>query len=41
MDPRFFIPEQESSDIRTMIHGDFWVNNMMFNTSDPEVIFLL
>ena len=38
-DPRFFIPEKETSDIRTMIHGDFWVNNMMFNTSDPEVIF--
>ena len=41
MDPRFFIPELENSDIRTMIHGDFWVNNMMFNTSDPEVIFPL
>ena len=37
-DPRLFIPEQETSDIRTMLHGDFWVNNMMFNTKDPEVI---
>ena len=36
-DKRIFIAEKENSVIRTMLHGDFWVNNMMFNTSDQEV----
>ena len=38
-DPRIFNAELEKSEIRTMMHGDFWVNNMMFNTKDPEVRF--
>ena len=30
------IPEMETSQLKTMIHGDFWVNNMMFSSDDPE-----
>ena len=27
---------KESSIIKTMTHGDFWVNNMLFSSADPE-----
>ena len=30
------IPELETSKLRTMVHGDFWVNNMMFSSDDPQ-----
>ena len=30
------IPELETSQLKTMVHGDFWVNNMMFSSEDPE-----
>ena len=30
------IPERETSQLKTMVHGDFWVNNMMFSSEDPE-----
>jgi len=26
----------ETSQLRTMNHGDFWLNNMMFSSEDPE-----
>ena len=29
-------PELETSELRTMVHGDFWVNNMMFSSEDPQ-----
>ena len=35
-----YSPADIKSDIKTMCHGDFWVNNMMFNSSDPEVWFI-
>ena len=34
-------PEKETSILRTMIHGDFWVNNILFssdNTEDPKQV---
>ena len=30
------IPELETSELKTMVHGDFWVNNMMFSSEDPQ-----
>ena len=35
-----YSPADIKSEIKTMCHGDFWVNNMMFNSSDPKVIIL-
>lgn len=29
-------PVVETSQLRTMNHGDFWLNNMMFSSEDPE-----
>ena len=33
---RMFEPEIETSVMKTMTHGDYWVNNMLFSSSDPE-----
>jgi len=30
-------PALETSQLRTMIHGDFWLNNMMFSCEDNEL----
>ena len=35
-----YSPADIKSEIKTMCHGDFWVNNMMFNSSDPKVILI-
>ena len=29
-------PESEQSILKTMTHGDVWVNNMLFSSADPE-----
>merc|ERR1712126_49905 len=29
-------PELEDSKVKTMTHGDFWVNNMLFSSNDPN-----
>ena len=29
-------PPKEDSVFRTVVHGDAWVNNMMFSSNDPE-----
>ena len=29
-------PELETSQLRTMVHGDFWVNNMLFSSEDAQ-----
>ena len=29
-------PELETSILKTMTHGDYWVNNMLFSSADPE-----
>ena len=29
-----------SSKLMTVTHGDAWINNMMFNTDDPQVRFI-
>ena len=31
-------PVLETSKLRTMIHGDFWLNNLMFSSEDPEEV---
>ena len=34
--PGFEDPPKEDSVFRTVVHGDAWVNNMMFSSNDPE-----
>ena len=29
-------PAMETSQLRTVVHGDFWLNNIMFSSEDPE-----
>ena len=29
-------PALETSTLRTMVHGDYWVNNLMFSSDNPE-----
>ena len=31
-------PPKEDSLFRTVVHGDAWVNNMMFSSNDPEAV---
>ena len=32
----YITPALESSVLRTMVHGDFWVNNLMFSSDQPD-----
>ena len=34
--PGFEDPPKEDSIFRTVVHGDAWVNNIMFSSNDPE-----
>merc|ERR1711915_274280 len=32
----FFDPSLEKSKMKTVVHGDFWVNNILFSSDDPN-----